>query len=228
MALQIKNVLLSRSDFVLSADIKIHGPGVIAVIGPSGGGKSTLLAVIAGFLMPDQGNILWNGKAITDDLPGKRPVATLFQDNNLFPHLNVLTNVALAISQSGKPSTGVRQRTSEVLARVGLQGFENRMPSELSGGQQSRVALARVLLTERPIVLMDEPFAALGPAQRKEMLLLVKEVLPHATILMVTHDPEDAKIAEKTILVVGGVVAAPQDTEALFRDPPEALRSYLA
>ena len=228
MALQIRNVLLSRSDFVLNADVEIQGPGVAAVIGPSGGGKSTLLALIAGFLVPDQGNILWNGKVITDDLPGKRPVATLFQDNNLFPHLNVLTNVALAISQSGKPSTDVRQRVSEVLARVGLEGFESRMPSELSGGQQSRVALARVLLTERPLVLMDEPFAALGPAQRKEMLLLVKEVLPNATILMVTHDPEDAKIAEKTILVVDGVVAAPQDTEALFRDPPEALRSYLA
>lgn len=228
MALQIRNVMLSRSDFVLNADVEIQGPGVAAVIGPSGGGKSTLLALIAGFLVPDQGNILWNGKVITDDLPGKRPVATLFQDNNLFPHLNVLTNVALAISQSGKPSTDVRQRVSEVLARVGLEGFESRMPSELSGGQQSRVALARVLLTERPLVLMDEPFAALGPAQRKEMLLLVKEVLPNATILMVTHDPEDAKIAEKTILVADGVVAAPQDTEALFRDPPEALRSYLA
>ena len=228
MALQIEDVKLARSGFDFCADLTIHGPGLTAVIGPSGGGKSTFLALVAGFLLPDSGDILWNGVPITNDLPGKRPVATLFQDNNLFPHLTVLTNVALAISQTSKLSRVVRERVSQVLGRVGLEGFEDRMPAELSGGQQSRVALARVLLTQRPVVLMDEPFSALGPAQRRDMLSLVKEVLPEATVLMVTHDPEDARIAETTILVADGVVAKPQDTETLFRDPPEALKSYLA
>lgn len=226
--LRLENVTLERGRFSLSANLAVEGPGVTAVIGPSGGGKSTFLALIAGFLLPDAGDILWQSRSIARLLPGERPVATLFQDNNLFPHLDVLTNVALGVSPTGKVNATARDKVSDVLSRVGLAGFERRMPSELSGGQQGRVALARILLTERPIVLMDEPFSALGPAQRRDMLSFVCDLLADATVLMVTHDPEDARIARDTILVADGEVRPPQDTKDLFQNPPPALEAYLA
>lgn len=226
--LTLEHVRLQQGDFTLEADCQIEAPGLVAVIGPSGGGKSTLLSIIAGFEVPDEGRVLWNGTDLGSAPPGKRPVAVLFQDNNLFPHLDVLINVALGASPRARPSEEVKEQGREALARVGLAGFESRKPGELSGGQQSRVALARVLMTDRPIVLMDEAFSALGPAMRAEMIELVKELLPEALILMVTHDPEDARRwADRTILVDDGQIHAPAQTEALFSDPPDGLRSYL-
>lgn len=219
---------LERDGFVLTADCRIDAPGLVAVIGPSGGGKSTLLSLVAGFELPDAGRVLWQGSDLGPLPPGERPVAVLFQDNNLFPHLDVLTNVALGISPRARPDADTLKRAREALDRVGLEGMERRRPGELSGGQQSRAALARVLLTDRPIVLMDEAFAALGPALRAEMLALVLELLPGALILMVTHDPEDARRwAPRTIFIDEGKVQGPSATGALFADPPEALRRYL-
>ena len=227
MALELENVTLTQGDFALSANLVITGPGVTAVIGPSGGGKSTFLSLIAGFLVQDTGRILWNDKDLTLKAPGGRPVSMLFQDNNLFPHLDCVTNVALGAEPVANPKPETRERARAALLKVGLDGMEPRKPAELSGGQQSRVALARLLLTDRPVILMDEPFSALGPSQRREMLELVKDLLPQATILMVTHDPQDAQEAAETILVADGLVLPPQDTKTLFADPPAALESYL-
>lgn len=227
MALKLDNVSLKQDDFSLSANITIAEPGVTAVIGPSGGGKSTFLSLIAGFSLPDSGRITWEGADLASLPPGERPVAMLFQDNNLFPHLDSLTNVALGAAPVAKPSPQTLDLARAALEKVGLSGLENRKPSVLSGGQQSRVALARLLLTDRPIVLMDEPFSALGPSQRREMLALVKQLLPNATLLMVTHDPEDAREAEQTILVADGIVAPPRATADLFANPPPALDAYL-
>ena len=226
--LTLDAILLERDGFVLTADCSIDAPGNVAVIGPSGGGKSTLLSLVAGFELPDAGRILWNGRDLAALPPGKRPVAVLFQDNNLFPHLDVLTNVALGISPRTRPDGETLARARAALARVGLEGMEKRRPGELSGGQQGRAALARVLLTDRPIVLMDEAFSALGPAMRADMMGLVRDLLPETLTLMVTHDPQDAKRwARKTIFVDNGTVHAPVDTDALFSDPPQALRRYL-
>jgi len=226
--LRLEGVGFAREGFSLAADWELEGPGVTAVIGPSGAGKSTLLALIAGFELPDRGQVWWNGVDLTPLAPGKRPVAMLFQENNLFPHLDVLTNVALGLSPRARPSAEAVERARGALARVGLAGMERRKPGALSGGQAGRAALARVLVTERPLVLMDEPFAALGPAQRAEMQGLVAELLPKATVLMVTHAPEDARFAGQTVFVAGGLAAAPAETAALFAAPPPTLRKYLA
>ena len=227
MVLELDNVRFSQGNFALSANLKVAGPGVTAVIGPSGGGKSTFLSLIAGFLVPGAGRITWGESDLTQTLPGARPVSMLFQDNNLFPHLDCVTNVALGAEPVANPSAETRKRAKAALAKVGLEGLDRRKPEALSGGQQSRVALARVLLTNRPVILMDEPFSALGPSQRREMLALVKDILPDATLLMVTHDPVDAQETAQTILVADGVVAPPRDTKELFANPPAALESYL-
>ncbi len=226
--LTFEGVSLERGGFRLEADCAVDGPGITAVIGPSGGGKSTLLSLVGGFDLPDAGRVLWNGANLAPLSPGERPVAVLFQDNNLFPHLDVLTNVALGASPRVRVSAEVLRRASEALEQVGLAGMEARRPGELSGGQQSRAALARVLLTDREVVLMDEAFSALGPALRAEMLGLVTGLLGDRTILMVTHDPEDAKgFARDVIFVEDGRVHAPVETDALFSAPHEALARYL-
>jgi thiamine transport system ATP-binding protein len=226
--LQLEAIRFNQGDFALQADFAVAAGTRTAIIGPSGGGKSTLLALIAGFERPGSGRILWNDEDLTMRLPGARPVATLFQDGNLFPHLDIGTNVALGISPKARPSKDAVLQAAIALKKVGLGGFESRMPAALSGGQLSRAALARTLLTRRPIVLLDEPFAALGPAMRREMLDLVPALLPDATVLMVTHDPEDARaFGHQTIFVSEGRVRSPQATGALFSDPDPDLRVYL-
>lgn len=227
--LRFEGVELRRDGFVLRADCAVEGPGITAVIGPSGGGKSTLLSLIGGFELPDAGRVLWEGRDMAPQSPGERPVAVLFQDNNLFPHLDVLTNVALGLSPRARPSGEVLDRVRAALRQVGLEGMEARLPGALSGGQQSRAALARVLLTDRDVVLMDEAFSALGPALRAEMLELVTALLGERTVLMVTHDPEDARrVARWTMFVEDGQVHAPVETEALFAAPHAALAAYLS
>ena len=225
--LRLEDLRLEQGTFRLAADLEV-GPGISAVIGPSGAGKSTLLAAIGGFAPPASGRILWNGQDIGPRAPGDRPVSTVFQDHNLFPHLDVVRNVGLGVSPRLNLDAADRDRIAAVLDRVGLAGMDTRLPAALSGGQQSRVALARVLVRETPVVLLDEPFAALGPALRAEMLDLVAETLAGRTVLMVTHDPRDARRAAPTAIVVAdGRAEPPTPTAALLDDPPPALRAYL-
>jgi thiamine transport system ATP-binding protein len=168
----------------------------LAVIGPSGAGKSTLLDILAGFLRPDGGAVRLEGRDMTATAPAERPVSMVFQDDNLFPHLSAERNVALGISPTWRLPASARARAREALERVGLAGLADRMPGELSGGERQRVALARAFLRDRPILLLDEPFAALGPALRMEMLALIgalRDTLARPpTIVMVTHHPGDA------------------------------------
>ena len=224
--LTLDDIRLPREAFDFRAAFDIAEAERVAVIGPSGGGKSTLLNLIAGFETPDSGQILWQGKDLTTTAPGKRPIAMLFQDNNLFAHLDIEMNVALGLGP--KLTHETRRRAREALAKVGLDGMAMRKPANLSGGQQSRAALARLLLTDRPVILMDEPFAALGPALRSEMLALVTDLLPGATILMVTHDPDEAQsFSTQTVFVEDGEVRAPRGTAELLAAPDEALGRYL-
>ncbi len=225
--LQLDALEIAQGGFRLAADLTV-APGITAIIGPSGAGKSTLLAAIGGFVAPRSGRILWDGRDIGELPPGKRPVSTLFQDQNLFPHLDAFRNVGLGLSPSLKLTAKDLERIRAVLARVGLEGMGGRKPAELSGGQQSRVALARALVRDRPVVLLDEPFAALGPALRAEMLDLVARTLGGRTVLMVTHDPADAaRIAGQAIVLEEGRAAPPAETRALLADPPPGLRAYL-
>lgn len=229
--LRLETVSLRLGAFTLQADFDLPEGTRATIIGASGSGKSTLLDIIAGFRRPDRGHLFWQGRKITGLAPHERPVAILFQDTNLFPHLDVMRNLLLALRPaSGRAGAGDRERVSEVLARVGLAGFEHRRLAEMSGGQQSRAALARVLLQDRPVLLLDEPFAALGPALKSEMLDLVGEVASALglTVMLVTHDPGDARrFAPQTLLVEGGLVHAPQPTGPLLDNPPAGLRDYL-
>jgi thiamine transport system ATP-binding protein len=230
LMLTFEKVELRQGEFVLSADLEIVRDRVTAVIGPSGGGKSTLLAAVAGFVTPFAGAVRWMGTELNGVAPGRRPVAMLFQDNNLFPHLTVTQNVGLGLRPNLKLDAADQTEVSEALARVGLDGFGARKPGALSGGQQSRVALARVLVSKRPLVLLDEPFAALGPALKQEMLGLVQDVLIGAgkTVVMVTHDPADAMVAaQKLVLVAGGIAHASVDVDIAFTNPVDALKDYL-
>lgn len=228
--LTLENVLLRQGSFTLRADVVLPARGVIALIGPSGAGKSTVLAAIAGFLVPVEGRVLWNGKPLDALPPGARPVSMLFQDNNLFPHLTAAQNVGLGLRSDLKLSENDKMAVDAALSTVGLAGYESRKPQALSGGQQSRVALARVLVADRPLVLLDEPFAALGPALKSEMLDLVQSMLTAAgkTVIMVTHDPMDARrIADHAVLVADGSVTPPVATDDLLTDPPPTLAAYL-
>ncbi|MCB2067455.1 MAG: ATP-binding cassette domain-containing protein [Erythrobacter sp.] len=227
--LTLEALRIVQGDFSLRADWTLPA-GITAVIGPSGAGKSTLLAAIAGFLAPASGRILWDGRDLGPVAPGQRPVAMLFQDHNLFPHLTAAQNVALALTHRARLTAEQTAQVTRALERTGLAGLGGRKPAHLSGGQQSRVALARVLLQDRPLMLLDEPFSALGPALKAEMLDLVAELAREtgAQVLMISHDPADARrIAAHSVLVAEGVAHPPQATGALLDAPPPALRAYL-
>lgn len=228
--LTLERVEIVQDAFRLTADWSLPTGARAAVIGPSGAGKSTLLMAVAGFLAPTAGRILWQGADLGALPPGDRPLSMLFQDQNLFPHLTVAQNVGLGLRADLRLSAQDWVQVEGALARVGLAGMGGRKPAQLSGGQQGRAALARVLLRARPLLLLDEPFAALGPALKAEMLGLLAELAADtgATVLMVTHDPQDAmRFADRTVLVAEGVAAPPVETAALFADPPPALREYL-
>jgi thiamine transport system ATP-binding protein len=231
--LRLEAIRVVQDDFTLAADWAVLKGARVAVIGPSGAGKSTLLSVIAGFVAPVSGRVLWDGSDLACVRPGDRPLSILFQDQNLFPHLTLGQNLGLGLRPDLRLTAAQNQRVAAALERVGLAGMGGRMPGQLSGGQMGRAALARALLRARPLLLLDEPFAALGPALKAEMLALVAEVAAEtgptgATVLMVTHDPADAHaFADLTVLVADGVAQAPAPTAALFADPPPALQAYL-
>ncbi|MDP4033866.1 MAG: ATP-binding cassette domain-containing protein [Pseudorhodobacter sp.] len=228
--LRLDGVKLDVDGFTLRADWSAAAGDRIAIIGPSGAGKSTLLAAIAGFLAPSEGRISWQGQNLAPLAPGARPISILFQDQNLFPHLTLAQNLGLGLSPTLRLGPGDKARIAEVLTRTGLADLQDRKPAQLSGGEQGRAALARALLRARPILLLDEPFAALGPALKAEMLDLVAEVADAtgALVLMVTHDPQDARcFATRCVLVADGCAAPPVPTATLFAAPPPALAAYL-
>ena len=227
--LALENMEIVQGGFRLAADLHLKPNQTTAILGPSGGGKSTLLTAIAGFIK-HRGDIRWQGRSLTDLPPSKRPVSMLFQEHNLFPHLMVARNVGLGLRPDLKLSDEDRAKVEAALQRVGLEGKGAALPRALSGGQRQRVALARALLRQKPIWLLDEPFAALGPGLRLEMLKLVEEMRAEqsATLLLVTHAPEDAKhIAREVVFVDAGQVHGPAPSTAFFANPSKGLRAYL-
>ncbi|MEP3787191.1 ATP-binding cassette domain-containing protein [Ascidiaceihabitans sp.] len=228
--LSLNKVLMCQGAFSLCANLTIEAGCKAAVIGPSGAGKSTLVNAICGFVAVAEGQVQLDGRDITQALPSKRDMAILFQDNNLFPHLSIAQNVGLGIRPAMRLSQAETAQISMALDRVGLAGFEDRKPGALSGGQQSRAALARALVQGKPWMVLDEPFAALGPALRAEMLDLVASVALEtgAGVLMVTHSPDDARrLADQVIFVADGVANPPVVTAELLDNPPPALKAYL-
>ncbi|PWD86427.1 thiamine ABC transporter ATP-binding protein ThiQ [Ignatzschineria cameli] len=199
----------------------------VAIMGPSGAGKSTLLNLISGFQYPESGEIYLNGENFTTAPPAKRPVSMLFQENNLFNHLTVRQNIGLGIAPTLHLKREAKERVTDIAVQVGLGDLLNRLPGELSGGQRQRVALARCFIREQPILLLDEPFSALDPALRHEMLRLLRERCNsgNITLLMVSHNIEDAhQIAPRTLVIDRGGIAYDGATEALLTgEDPAAL-----
>ncbi|NNJ74930.1 MAG: ATP-binding cassette domain-containing protein [Anderseniella sp.] len=201
------------------------------LIGPSGSGKTTLINLIAGFEEPASGHISFDGIDAVGTEPADRPVTMVFQDNNLFSHLNVFTNIALGVSASLDLSGDDRALIATSMEETGLSGLDQRLPRELSGGQRQRVAIARALVRDRPVLLLDEPFAALGPALRRDMLRLVSNIHKQRamTVILVSHDPADVKFAAThAAFLDAGRVIANRPVDALFSasDIP-GLQGYL-
>lgn len=230
MELEFDQAELRLGSFALCANFRVPSAARVAVLGPSGGGKSTLLAAIAGFQPLASGALRIGGQDMAQVSPAARPVTLLFQDNNLFPHLSAAQNIGLGLRPDLRLGGEDWAEVDAALERVGLAGLGPRKPAELSGGQASRVALARALLRKRPLLLLDEPFAALGPALKAEMLELVTEIATGlgATLIMVTHAPQDAQaIGGETVVVADGVAHPPKETEGLLAAPGAALGRYL-
>ena len=224
------NFSLKESYLTISTNISLEPDKIYAVVGPSGAGKSTFLNLISGFASISSGSIIWNGQEISNLPPAKRNVSILFQDNNLFPHLSVWRNLALAVTHWPKISRNNEEKLKAVMSEVGILGLENRKPSQLSGGQQSRVALARVLLQNNKILLLDEPFSALGPSLKDQMLELIKKISKNKKllVLMVTHDPADAKkVASQTLVIKDKKVYPPLSTEKALDPINGPLADYL-
>ncbi len=201
------------------------------LIGPSGSGKTTLINLIAGFEEPASGNLFFDGVNAAGTEPAERPVTMVFQDNNLFAHLDVFTNIALGVSASLDLSGSDRTGIADAMQKTGLSGFGHRLPRELSGGQRQRVAIARALVRDRPVLLLDEPFAALGPALRRDMLRLVSTIHKERqmTVVLVSHDPADVKFAAThAAFLDAGRIMANRPVDAFFSasDIP-GLQGYL-
>jgi len=211
--LTLANVAISNGSKPLLSISHHIAPGeVLTVMGPSGVGKSTLLAFVTGTLAPDfkaTGTIKLNGADITQDPPHQRRVGILFQDDLLFPHLSVGANLTFGLPP-GDTKTQRQTKIAEALAEVGLEGFEDRDPATLSGGQKARVALMRMLLSDPCALLLDEPFSRLDTALRAQVrdMVFTRAKARALPILMVTHDAEDAHASGGHIITLG---TAPKD-----------------
>jgi len=224
--LSIKNlsfeyVQADEANLAMCFNLEVNRGEILSVIGPSGSGKTSLLNLIAGFIPASDGEISIDGISITRLDPSQRPLSMVFQSHNLFPHLDVFTNVALGINPSLKLDATQKQAVEKALEDLGLQGLHKRKPGQLSGGQQQRVAIARVLVRQQPLLLLDEAFAALGPALRAEHIAEVLQLVEENNMmaLMVSHQPADAlKASKRTAFIDNGQVIALQDTERLLNN----------
>jgi thiamine transport system ATP-binding protein len=229
--IHVDNVNFTYEDMLMLFDLKVGHGELLAVIGPSGSGKSTLLNLIAGFEQPRSGRIVINGDDVTAQPPEDRPVTMIFQDHNSFAHLDLWTNVALGISPRLKLDAAEKTMVDEALGRVGLAHMRHRKPGEVSGGERQRIAIARALVRNRPVLLLDEPFTALGPGLRREMLDLILDIRREKdlTILLVTHDPGDARYAASHVayLEAGRVIAKRPVKEFFSSKDIPGLASYI-
>jgi len=230
-AIDMQEVGLRLGGHEFLFDCRLPAGSIIGVTGPSGAGKSTFLNLLAGFDTPLRGRILFHGQDVGLLHPAQRPVSLVFQDNNLFAHLDVFTNVGLGIHPALKLSAADRLAIALALEKVGLSGFEKRMPATLSGGERQRVAFARALVRKRPLLLLDEPFAALDPSLRREMASLLSDMHRESgnTVVLVSHDAEEIKrIADYAIFIDHGrvAVAAPIAQFSTGENHP-ALRQFL-
>lgn len=229
---RLRDVRFAHGETRFAFNLDITEAETVAVLGPSGSGKTTLLNLIAGFETPHAGDVLIGGEAVTALPPARRPLSMVFQENNLFAHMSVFDNVALGLNPALKLSASDRTEVTAALARVGLDAKGARLPAALSGGERQRVAIARALIRRRPVLILDEPFAALGPALRADMLDLVKTLASEAamTLILVTHQPADAlRLGGKLAFIEQGVITAFGDVAGLLDSDhmPQNIRDYV-
>ena len=228
--LQVKNLVVNLDGFKLTADFEIAKGSLISIVGPSGAGKSTLLNALAGFIPVTSGTIKWNGSEITKQDPGLRPLSILFQDYNLFSHLTVKDNIAIGLRPNLKLNDLETNLVNSVIEEVGLSKFKFIKPFKLSGGQRSRVSLARSIVRSKPILLLDEAFSGLGPALRTEMIKLIKNksIKEKITLIMVSHHIKDAmELDQKVIFVNGGETMKPINISVFINSKDENIREYI-
>ena len=197
----------------------------VTLLGPSGCGKSTILRIIGGFVNPDRGRVLFEGKDITSLPPEKRNVNTVFQKYSLFPHMNVAQNIAFGLKLKKKSNDYIKDKISYALKLVNLEGYEKRDTRSLSGGQQQRVAIARAIVNEPEVLLLDEPLGALDLKLRhdmqRELIKIKKEV--GITFLYVTHDQEEALMMSDRIIVMNkGIIQQAGDSKSIYDEPQNA------
>jgi ABC-type Fe3+/spermidine/putrescine transport system ATPase subunit len=205
-----------------SVNLAIYSGEYFVLLGPSGGGKTTLLRSIGGFVRPTAGQVILHGRDMTDMPPEKRSTSMVFQSYALFPHMTVAKNVGYGLRLRKMPKTEIAERVEQMLAQVGLVGYGDRMPWELSGGQQQRVQLARALVLETDIILLDEPLAALDANLRKAMCYELKHLQEEVgiTFIHVTHNQEEAMtVADRIAIIADGVLVEQGDAQTIYRDP---------
>jgi sulfate/thiosulfate transport system ATP-binding protein len=222
--IEVRNVTKRFGDFVALDDVSIDVPsgGLTALLGPSGSGKSTLLRVIAGLEQPDQGHVVISGEDTTRVRVQDRNVGFVFQHYAAFKHMSVFDNIAFGLKIRGEGSGTIRERVTQLIELVHLQGFEKRFPNQLSGGQRQRMALARALAVEPKVLLLDEPFGALDAKVRQELRTWLRRLHDevHVTTIFVTHDQEEAmEVAEQIIVMNDGRVEQSGGPRDLYEDP---------
>ena len=205
-----------------SVSFSIESGRYYALLGPSGGGKTTLLRLIGGFLRPSAGRVYLHGQDVSHLPPDRRPTSMVFQNYALFPHMNVERNVSYGLKLLKAPPGEIRDRVERMLAMVGLEGYNRRMPHELSGGQQQRVQLARSLVLERDILLLDEPLASLDAKLRKDMCLELKRIQEKVgiTFIHVTHNQEEAlTVADRIAIIADGELVEEGSARDVYETP---------
>lgn len=230
--IDLKHVSKRYGDKVVLDDISLYirKGEFVTLLGPSGCGKTTTLRLISGFLAPDEGEILLDGKDISGIPPYKRPFNTVFQRYALFPHLDVYDNIAFGLKLQGVEEKEIEKRVKRVLKLVSMSDYEDRDVESLSGGQQQRVAIARALCNKPNIMLFDEPTSSLDPELTGEVLKTMRNLAEdHMTMVVVTHEMGFAReVATKVLFMCDGIVQEQGTPEEIFGHPKnERLRSFL-
>ena len=226
--IELKHITKNFDDNFTAVDdfnLEVQRGEFVTFLGPSGCGKTTTLRMIAGFEMPTEGEILLNGKDISKLPPNKRPINTVFQRYALFPHLNIYDNIAFGLKLKKLPKAEIEKKVKKALEMVDLEGFEDRRVQTLSGGQQQRIAIARSLVNEPEILLLDEPLGALDLKMRKEMQLELKEMHERLgiTFIYVTHDQEEAlTMSDKIVVMSEGRIQQIGTPEDIYNEPQNA------